>query len=657
MIKPLHANYDSSTGRLLFAADGFAPVFCDVADFWRLHLDYCHIEKNRELGVYSHSQTPDDVRIGDGEIVITYRSLVAEDGITYPIGLTCTIREIDGELDFAAEIDNRSEVRVNELQYPVAEFRRINDDFANDVFYAPAGLGLRAPNPLAIARKAHTEYMAADYKNSWSHFVYPGKLSMPWFGIQSGGHYISMTRRDTEACRITTFALGTGPREEETPRLLMAVCSYPAVIPGEQMTLGHYRISVSDKDWRDTADAYRKWSNETWLAPRIDEKGRIITKNSIRHLKGWQRIIMKHQYGEIYHKYADLPRLYEEGARYGIHMILLFGWWKEGMDNGYPGYEPDEALGGADALRDALREINAKGGRVVLYANGQLIDTATDYYKNEGWKYTKKNIEKSEYREFYRFGNNGSLLRVSGLKTFCMGCFGTEGWRSQLRQIKDKHLALGSNGTFFDQFSCCFYLCFDESHDHGNRIDLDPQLRVNLIREIHEGLSDDEWFGSEWVLDRISTLLDFTHGCGVAMAYKPEAYPNIFRYTFPEIIVSNRHAHDEKPIWRKELNYAFVHGLIFDVGLYRCRAHSIEDFPNYAAYLAHLNALREQYCDFFIDGRFDLPSIDLPRGVWAAEYTLGDRRILAVWNDTQETLNVSDYPAVEPGDVGIWTLA
>ncbi len=656
MIQALQYRYDPNSRRLLFSADGFTPAFCETADFWRLHLDYCDIEKNRELGVYSHSQTPASVTVEDGVTTITYRSLVAEDGITYPIGLTCTIREIDGELDFVAEIDNRSAVRVNELQYPVAEFHRIADDFANDTFYAPAGLGMRVPNPLAIAQKAHTEYMAADYKNSWRNFAYPGGLSMPWFGIQSGGHYIAMTRRDTEACRITTFALGTGPREEKTPRLVMAVNSYPAVVPGEKMTLGHYRISVSDRDWRDVADAYRKWSNETWLAPRIDENGRLITKNSIRHLKGWQRIIMKHQYGEIYHKYADLPRLYAEGARYGIQMILLFGWWKEGMDNGYPGYEPDEALGGADALRAAIREINEKGGQVVLYANGQLIDTATDYYKTEGWKYTKKNIEKSEYREFYRFGNNGSLLRVSGLKTFCMGCFGTEGWRSKLREIKNKHLSLGSNGTFFDQFSCCFYLCFDDSHDHGRRIDLDPQQRVDIIREIRESLRDDEWFGSEWVLDRISTLLDFTHGCGAAMAYKPDAYPNIFRYTFPEIIVSNRHAHDEKPIWRKELNYAFIHGMIFDVGLYRCRAHSIEDFPNYAAQLARLNALREQYCAFFVDGRFDLPSIELPKGIWGAEYTLGDRRILAVWNDTAEALTLADYPTVPAGDVAVWEL-
>ncbi len=656
MIKALHANFDTARNRLTFAADSFTPDFCEVADFWRLHLDHCVNGKNRELGVYSHSQTPSYVSTDNRDITIKYDSITAEDGITYAIALTCRIREIEDELDFSVTIDNRSELRVNELQYPVLEFTRIGDDFKNDVLYAPSGLGLRMPNPLKAVQKAHTEYTSADYKNSWYFLKYPGMLTMPWFGVQSGKHYISMTRRDTEACRISTFALGTGRREEKDPRFIMAISSYPAVVPGEEMTLEHYRISVSDRDWRDAADSYRNWSDRTWLAPRINESGRIITKESIRHMHGWQRIILKHQHGEIYHTYADLPRIYEEGARYGIRMILLFGWWQEGMDNGYPRYLPDDELGGAECLRAAIREINQKGGQVVLYANGQLIDTSTDYYKNEGRKYTKKNIERSEYREFYRFSNNGSLLRVSGLKTFCVGCFGTEGWRSKLREIKDRHLSLGSNGTFFDQFSCCFYLCFDESHDHGRRIDLDPQQRVNIISEISQSLKDDEWFGSEWVLDRLSPWLDFSHGCGVGMTFAEKAYPYIFRYAFPEIAVSNRFAHDEKPGYRRELNYAFVYGMLFDVSLYRGRIDSIEDCPDYAAWAAKLISLREEYCDFFVDGKFDLPSADLPDGIWAAEYKLGEHRIMTVWNDTDNDFTYNSHPAVKPGDVAVLRL-
>ncbi len=657
MIKSLHANFDTARNALTFAADSFAPEFCENADFWRMHLDYCENGKNRELGVYSHAQIPASVSAEDGAITVAYDRITAENGVTFDISVLCIIREIDGEIDLSMKINNRSALRINELQYPVAEFTRIGGELANDILYAPSGLGLRVPNPLKAVQKNHTEYKAADYKNSWYFLKYPGQLTMPWFGIQSGEHYLSMARRDAEACRLSTFCLATGRREDPIPRIIMAVSSYPAVIPGEEMTLEHYRISVSDKDWRDVADSYRKWSNETWLAPRVDENGKITLKESIRHMHGWQRIILKHQYGEVFHTYADLPRIYEEGARFGIKMILLFGWWQEGMDNGYPRYLPDDELGGAEGLRRAIREINEKGGQVVLYANGQLIDTDTEFYKSEGYKYTKKNIEKSEYREFYRFSNNGSLLRISGLKTFSMGCFGTEGWRNKVLEIKNRHLDLGSNGTFFDQFSCCFYLCFDESHSHGHRIDLDPQLRVELIREISESLGEDEWFGSEWVLDRISPLLDFSHGCGTGMVFAENAYPRMFRYAFPEIMVSNRFLHDEKNGYRRELNYAFIHGMLFDVSLYRGRIDSINDCSDYAEWVGKLISLREKYCDFFVDGRYDIPSIELPEGIKAAEYKLDGRRILAVWNDTDAEFVYGAHPPVASGDVAIIELS
>ena len=79
-------------------------------------------------------------------------------------------------------------------------------------------------------------------------------------------------------------------------------------------------------------------------------------------------------------------------------MILLFAWWKEGMDNGYPNYEPDPALGGTEKLKKAITEINSLGGIVILYANGHLIDVSTDFYKKAGIKYTMKDIEKNESR-------------------------------------------------------------------------------------------------------------------------------------------------------------------------------------------------------------------------------------------------------------------
>ena len=51
-------------------------------------------------------------------------------------------------------------------------------------------------------------------------------------------------------------------------------------------------------------------------------------------MNGWQRLIMRSQYGDDYYLPEDLPALYEEGARHGINSLFLFGWWDTGMDNG-----------------------------------------------------------------------------------------------------------------------------------------------------------------------------------------------------------------------------------------------------------------------------------------------------------------------------------
>lgn len=653
MRKNINIAYENNT--LVFSADGFTPTFKTDADFWRLHLDYCENGKNNDLGVYSKHQNPASVVKEDGILTVLYNELVAEDGLTYPIKLVLTVEECQSGVSFAATITNNSKVRVNELQYPLIEVERFEDKLCNDILYMPLGLGTRIKNPYKKTQEAHTEYMAADYKNTWVTYTYPEKMTMPWYGIQSGKHFLYLARLD-EIYRITNFVTGIGPREEKEDRFILSVSSYPAVLPNESLSLEGYRLELYDTDWREAADSYRAWANKTFLAPLLDENQRIVKKDSVKCLNGWQRIILKHQYGEIFHTYQELPRIYEEGAKYGIRMILLFAWWQEGMDNGYPNYQPADDLGGADELRKAIRKINDMGGKIVLYANGHLIDVSTDYYKEEGYKYTIKNIEMQEYREYYKFSNNGTMLRFGGYKTFVDGCFGAKPWHDKVIELSYRHRELGSNGTFFDQLSCRFLLCFDRSHSHGNRIDTEPQLRVNAVKDIRATVSEDDWFGSECVSDRISTLLDFTHGFGPGMFFSDGAYPYIYRYTLPEVMVSNRLAHDEKPGYQRELKYAFVYGLLFDVSLYRGRVGSMEDCPGYSALVGKLTALREEYRDFFVDGRFDIPSLELPDGIWGAEYSLNGEKILVVWNDTDALFTLEDYAPVESGEVAVLRL-
>ena len=601
-------------------------------DFWRLHLDYCRSGMNKELGVYSHQQKTPQIIKKNGEVSFVYPEIVAEDGSVHNIQLELNCVQTDEGMKFSATMKNNSNVRINELQYPLFEFEQINENLDLDELILPQGLGNKIKNPHDFIKNRHTEYMAADYKNIWGIYLYPGEMSMPWIGVQSGNKYLYMGWH-SKIWREFTLTIGTEPRNSSEKYIIYAISSYPMVKPGENITYDDFVLAAFDGDWRNGVDFYRRWADKEWNTS-------FNKKHSVNTLCGWQRIILKHQYGEIFHTYDELPRIYEEGAKYGLNMILLFAWWEEGMDNGYPTYMPDPALGGAEKLREAIKVINEMGGIVVLYANGHLMDVSTDYYKTEGKNYTMKDIEKNEYREFYKFSNNGTFLKY-GHKTFATGCHGTPQWRDKLVEIEKRHLELGSNGTFFDQLGICFNFCFDETHEHGNRVDLDPEFRLNTIKKMRQLLTDDsQYFGTEWTVDRLTVHMDFIHGCGFAQTYAEDAYPYIFKYAFPEAIISNRFIHDEREDWKQQLNYAFTYGLIFDVSIYRGRAQSIEETPNYAKYVGQLISLRRKYNDYFTAGQINIPDVALPDNVHAAEFVLNNKKIMTVWNNSDNCVSV-----------------
>jgi len=53
------------------------------------------------------------------------------------------------------------------------------------------------------------------------------------------------------------------------------------------------------------------------------------------------------------------------------------------MDNGYPDsyFVSDPAQGGDAALKKAIGDFKQGGGKVILYYNGKLIDTESNFYR------------------------------------------------------------------------------------------------------------------------------------------------------------------------------------------------------------------------------------------------------------------------------------
>lgn len=633
-------NLRLEVGECISLTDGdFRITSQKERDFWRAFLD---TGENRELAVYSHLQTPVAVEKTDGSTVFRYDTLIAEDGQSFPICLTLTVCSEHGSLVFTSKIENRSEAILNELQYPFFSAQSFGCDPKEEVLYLSEGLGARIPTPRLHVAGAHTEYMAADYKSIWRSHTYPAAglgtpITMPWLGLRCGKKLLYLGEHNPEL-RLIALNVGTPPRGAES-ELMLCVAHYPAAHPSETVAIGRSVIALFDGDWQEGAAFYRAWSEKTWMVEHS-------IPDWVKDVTGWQRVICKHQYGEVFWKYADLPKLWEEGMQYGINALLLFGWWKGRFDNNYPELEPDPALGGEEGLKAAIAEIEGRGGHVLLYSNGNLIDIKTDFYRRVGQRISHKDIDGNEYREHYQFSNDGSILRDFGYKSFDTACHTTEEWRENLLRIARLKLSFNPAAIFFDQVACCLKLCFDASHPHGYRIDEDGIGRWNNLRAIREILPEGKSIGVECVNDRYCNLVDFIHGFGKGMHYGwSYAFPDLFLDTFPEVHVSNRGIHDDKAGYQAELNHAFTYGLIFDTAIYRCRLAGIAALPEYAEYQKMLLDLKAKYRKYFYRGRFRTTyGEDLPDCIRSAKFSdESGSFIVTLWNTSKEPVTLRLY--------------
>lgn len=606
-------------------------------DYFRVFLDN---GMEKEIAVFSKEQTGKTEGVED-DICITFDTLTDEFGRTYDVRLKLFMKSVGDTMQCYSEIENNSDVRVNEVEFPFIELEKItNENFNEDVYYLSEGLGLRRKNPIAEIRRKHTEYMAGDYEHIWWSSRYPYHMSMAWYGVKSGDYFMYVGRHD-EKFRTCVFSLGASPRGERDT-LVFNISHFPVANKGEKLTLAKSVISLLKGSWKDGADIYKNWAS-SWYNP-------CEKKKWVQNFTGWQRIILKHQYGRIYFKYKDLVQVYENGKKYGLDTLMVFGWWKGRFDNGYPNYEPDEDLGGAQELKDAVAEIKRRGGHVILYNNGVLLDVTTDYYKTIGDKIEKKNIDGAPYRDYYRFSDYGMMLRTDGYKAFSLACHATDEWREKLIENAKIKLQFNPDSIFYDQLGGNPPLfCFNKNHKHGARVDEDATFKAQNVNAVRSILPKDVCIGTENVVDCISQTFDYIHGCHLASYCPNWGFPSLYRYVFPDTIVTNRFLHDDfdkfDNWFERSMNYAFVNGLRFDVSIYRGRKVDVASCPKYANYLKYLLDLKEEYKDFFYEGGTfigDDTSIIKPYDTIANLYqNAKGEKILILWNDTTSNKNAT----------------
>ncbi len=535
------------------------------------------------------------VKVSGSEIFISYAKLG-----TLAVELEIKVSVENDEVDFEASIKNNAEgIEIRELHFPIVK----NCALAKDqrLIWSHIG-GQRINDPYKEVLRHHTQYMAKDNYEVRMSSLYPGMAAANAFVFENGSDCLYFGSHDM-SFQYTMHLMGATDKG-----LSPMMVKYPMISAGESWNCKGYVIAPYSGTWHVAAKKYRAWA-DAWFKPDTSSK-------LVRDINGWQRIIMRHQYGEIHYRYDQLEQVYKDGAAAGIDTIFMFGWNRDGHDAGYPEYEPDKSQGGFEALKENIGKFRKAGGKVILYFNGQLIDMNTEFYHKKGKYISVKKADGNEHMEVYPFGGNGTALREFGNKTFVTACPACKEWLEVLKSCVDEAVALGCDGVFFDQLGWLSRPCYDKSHGHAVPLMAPVKAKADMLEKLRahiKKVKPDMPIGIEWLSDLTAAHVDFVHNMDggnrasndwQANGEKPD-YRNFmdwFFYIFPEVRTTDREIRDDTNI-EPRVNRALRNGFRSDVEIYRCR-RTIAETPNYAKYLKEANRLRDRYRHLILNGKF-----------------------------------------------------
>ncbi len=584
-----------------------------------------------ERMVCADDNTP-EISEADNSLFLKYNSMCDCEGITLDIMLEIEVKAVDGDIKLSAKIENDEDgIVVREFHFPLV--RKCNLQPDQRLILSTAG-GERYQNPLNAVRSRHTAYMAKDNLEVRRSTLYPGGAAVNAFVLENDREGLYFGSHDT-SFQFTLHLLAA-----DNNGLIPMMVKYPFIKSGEAWNCEGYVLSPYTGSWHVAARKYRKWA-DSWFTPQAPLK-------MVKDMKGWQRLIMRHQYGEVYFRYDQLEEACRDGLEVNIDTVFMFGWHQGGHDSEYPDYVPDSAQGGKEELKKYIKKLQDAGGKLILYFNGQLIDTNTDFYRTIGHRISVKKENGSEHMETYAFSGNGTALREFGNKTFVTACFGCEEWLEALKSCVDTAIELGADSVFFDQLGWLSRPCCDPSHGHPVPFMNIMTAKAEMLRKVTEYAKSkcpEMPVGIEWLSDVTAQHADYIHNI-----QKPEQsfFLDWFRYIFPEIPISDRGIRDETDIQRR-VNFSLLKGYLSDIEIYRCRK-TIKETPEYLAYLKDINRIRDKYGRIILNGSFrDQDFIRLDnQDVLASCFTAGDELVVMLTQSSKDKLSAQlEVPGFE----------
>jgi hypothetical protein len=552
----------------------------------------------------SDQELPELEKTGD-RLVITWCNLKSRHGGIHDITFRGTVRLKDDELTFIAEIANNSDYTVETLSWPcVGDLSR------------PAGTTKFQTGHLYYNLMLHGElypeflcnvgYWGVDYPTQTSPVSSTGS---PFYFVQNDKEGLYIGYHDQPVSRMLQYTfqlkpgwircdtnrLGTVPEEDELNgepvRIEFQAVHYPYCNSGERVALSPVVLAPYVGTWHKGVDHYKAW-RDTWFE-------RPQAPAWLRSPHSWQLLHINSPEGELRCRYKDLVQYAESAKRHGVTAIQLVGWTKDGQDGGNPSHDIDSRLGTTEELKAAIAQCQALGVRIVLFSKFTWADQSTDWYRDEGIRYTAKDCYGDPYPAGgYQYQTWTQLANINTRRIVPL-CHADPESREMLLAEFRKVTALGAAGTLYDEGQHHHFAnyCFDREHEHHQPAynHLGDQPLIDAFKRVASEADPDYLFAGEGLYDQQLQSYHLTYhrtdGLNSTMLH---------RYIDPEAGMMMAICGYRE---RNNINFALMHKMIISHEP-RLFKGTLEEYPDTVAYARHIDDLRRRYQDRLWDAEY-----------------------------------------------------
>lgn len=545
---------------------------------------------------------------GDGtSITATWDGVRSEHGGEHAVIVRATVTAVEDRLVFGMEVDNRSDLVVENVYFPylgdvrppqqeseleaftyhyaTARRSRLRPKFDNHpgyygtdyptyVYDAMGGTGGAPAAPFALVQDGQTGlYVGVDC---------PSSELVAWFGELVPGYQDSL---DSDA----PFRGRSGPLDST---IHFAAVHVPYVLQGQCRAMTPVMLAGFDGDWHAGVDVYLKRRGEWGLrGPRVPAW--------VQEPHSWLQIHVNSPEDEFRWTFDELPAIATECRESRVAAIQLVGWNDGGQDQNNPSHDAAEQLGGAAAVKQAIADCHRIGVKVVLFTKFTWADRATDRFRRE----LVREAIKDPYGDYYvhpgyRYQTVTQLLDINTKRLIPM-CFASERYLRVCQEEFSKVVDLGADGMLFDEalHHSPALLCFDVDHGHryGDPVYSHDREFVDLLRKTSDAVAP-----------------DFLYACEAAYDWELEVYAlSYHRSEDPEHIPLSRYLRADTTFMtavtgfedRNMVNQCLLYRYVISYEPYNFKGR-LSDFPATVAYGRAMDALRTELREYLWDGEF-----------------------------------------------------